>query len=111
MILKEILLAGAAQGFMLGMVILSLTSANALANRLLALFIGLESFHLFLLHFVMTGGGVSPVLLLFLFTLRVLAGALVRLRRSDERGIRAGEELHRVASVEQRLTARVHARW
>lgn len=74
MILRDILLAGAAQGFMLCVVVLSLYSVNALANRLLAGFIGLASLHLLLLYFIIDPRGLSLAFMAYLFPLRVLEG-------------------------------------
>jgi AraC-like DNA-binding protein len=73
-VMRDILLAGAAQGFMLCVVVLSLHSANRVANRLLAAFIGLESLHLFLHYFILTFHAASPIVMCFVFNMRVLAG-------------------------------------
>jgi len=72
-ILHEILLAGASQGVLLCVVILSLPAAASLANRLLVLFLGLESLHLFFLYLAYAYGAQSPPLSIrMLFGLRVL---------------------------------------
>lgn len=72
-VLHEILLAGAAQGALLCVMILSLPSAAPVANRLLALFMGMESLHLFFLYLAYSYGIHSPPLpIRMLFGLRVL---------------------------------------
>lgn len=72
-VLHEILLAGSAQGALLCAVILSLPSAAPAANRLLALFMGLESLHLFFLYLAYSYGINSPPLpIRMLFGMRVL---------------------------------------
>ena len=70
---NEFLLVGAAQGLLLCTVILSLRTTNPLANRLLALFVALESLHLFFLYAVYTYSALLPSQQLsVLFGLRVL---------------------------------------
>jgi AraC-like DNA-binding protein len=59
-LLNEALLVGAAQGLLLSAVILSLRSANPAAKAYLALFVGLESLHLFFLHLIYKNSGISP---------------------------------------------------
>ena len=72
-ILKELLLAGAAQGLLLAAVILTLRpSVNPTANRLLALIVGLESAHLFFLYMSYSIPGATPLSFRALFGLRVL---------------------------------------
>jgi AraC-like DNA-binding protein len=72
-VLHEILLAGAAQGALLCVVILSLPAAAPMAKRLLALFMGMESLHLFFLYLAYSYGLNSPPLpIRILFGLRVL---------------------------------------
>jgi AraC-like DNA-binding protein len=72
-LLKELLLAGAAQGLLLSAVILSLrASTNNTANRLLALIVGLESAHLFFLYLSYSIPGATPTSFRALFGLRVL---------------------------------------
>lgn len=71
--LKELLLAGAAQGLLLAAVILSLRpSTNSAASRLLALIVGLESAHLFFLYLSYSIPGATPPSFRALFGLRVL---------------------------------------
>jgi AraC-like DNA-binding protein len=71
--LKELLLAGAAQGLLLAAVILSLRpSTNNTASRLLALIVGLESAHLFFLYLSYSIPGATPLSFRALFGLRVL---------------------------------------
>src|SRR4051812_22595972 len=73
LILKELLLAGAAQGLLLAVVILSLrASANGAASRLLALIVALESAHLFFLYLSYSIPGPTPLSFRALFGLRVL---------------------------------------
>lgn len=73
--LNDILLMAASQGLLLCIVILSLPSANVAANRLLAVFVGFESLHLFLLHVHNAHAGISPALWLrLLFCFRLLEG-------------------------------------
>jgi AraC-like DNA-binding protein len=73
--LNDVLLMAASQGLLLCVVILSLPSANPIANRLLTVFVGFESLHLFLLHLHNAHAGESPALLLrLLFCLRLLEG-------------------------------------
>jgi AraC-like DNA-binding protein len=72
-ILNEALLAGAAQGVLLGVVILSMRSSNTAAARLLALIVSLESLHLFFLYLSYSfGSTATPLLFRALFGLRVL---------------------------------------
>lgn len=74
-LLNEALLVGASQGFLLCIVILSLPSANPVANRLLVVYVGLESLHLFFLHLsYIDTGDAPPQLLRFLFGMRALDG-------------------------------------
>ena len=72
------LLVGASQGLLLCIVILSLPSANAVANRLLVLYVGLESLHLFFLYLsYLDATSAPPPLLRFLCSIRVLDGPAV----------------------------------
>lgn len=72
-VLHEILLAGSAQGALLCAAILSLPSAAPVAGRLLALFMGMESLHLFFLYLAYSYGIDSPPLpIRMLFGMRVL---------------------------------------
>lgn len=59
---------------MLCVVVLGLYSANPVANRLLAAFIGLETLHLFLHYFILTDHSVSPAVMRLVFNARILAG-------------------------------------
>lgn len=78
--LNDVLLMAASQGLLFCIVILSLPSANPVANRLLALFVGFESLHLFLLHLHNAHAGEPPALLLrLLFCLRLLEGPVLYL--------------------------------
>lgn len=71
--LKELLLAGSAQGLLLAAVILSLRpSTNNIASRLLALIVGLESAHLFFLYLSYSMPGATPLSFRAMFGLRVL---------------------------------------
>lgn len=85
----ELLLVCAAQGLLLCTVILSLRTTHPLANRLLALYVGLESLHLFLLYAAYSFYDQLPSLqLCILFGMRVLnAPALYLYARAltDER--------------------------
>lgn len=73
--LNDYLLIGASQGFLLCVLILSLPSANRAANRLLTLYVGLESLHLLFLHVAYAQDSESTsVAMRLLFNLRVLDG-------------------------------------
>ncbi len=73
-IINELLLAGAAQGLLLAVVILSLRSANPVANRILALFVALEAQQLFLLYLVYSPPDEPPAAMIrLLFGMRALA--------------------------------------
>lgn len=79
-LLNEALLVGASQGLLLCIVILSLPSANVVANRLLVLYVGLESLHLFFLYLsYLDATSAPPPLLRFLCSIRVLDGPAVYL--------------------------------
>lgn len=72
--LNEALLVGAAQGLLLCVVILSIP-ANRAANRLLALYVGLESLHLLYLHITYFDVTEPPAAVLrLLFGMRALSG-------------------------------------
>ena len=72
--LNEALLVGAAQGLLLCVVILSIPS-NQIANRLLALYVGLESLHLLNLHITYIDFEESPAVgLRLMFGIRALVG-------------------------------------
>lgn len=88
--LSEGFLVGASQTMMLTIVILGLRPANAVANRLLATYVGLESLHLFLLHLSYANPGVPPPLIRVLFNLRALSGPVLYLyvRALTEPGFR-----------------------
>lgn len=75
-LLSFVLIVGAAQGLLLSAVIVVLRSANARANRFLAIFVGLESLHLlwFSLTTIAGIGGPPAALIGLLFLLRVLGG-------------------------------------
>jgi AraC-like DNA-binding protein len=69
----ELLLVGASQGILLCAVILSLRTTNPLANRLLALFVGLEALHLLFLYAAYSFPSQLPsTQLRLLFGMRVL---------------------------------------
>lgn len=73
-LLTQLFLAGSAQGLLLCVVILSIPS-NRLANRLLALYVGLESLHLLYLHITYFDVSQPPdAFLRFLFGVRALSG-------------------------------------
>ncbi len=57
---NDVLLIGASQGLLLSALLVMLRSENALANRLLALFIGFEALHLFWLFIIYSTPGEAP---------------------------------------------------
>jgi AraC-like DNA-binding protein len=78
--LHDVLLAAAAQGLLLSVVILSLPSANRVANRLLAFFVAVESVHLLCHMLVYAHPGQAPPLpLRMLFCLRLVNGPVLYL--------------------------------
>lgn len=77
-LLREGLLVAAAQGALLCAVLLSLPSGNRRANKLLVLYVGLESLHLFYLYLVFLAENLPPSPTLRLaFGLRYLDGPLL----------------------------------
>lgn len=73
-IVNDILLVGASQGFLLAVVMLSLRSSHPGANRMLALYLGLESLYLLVLFVMYSHPTEAPRLdLRLLIAMRVLA--------------------------------------